>query len=1022
MSKRPENRYQSAREFAEDLLRFQTGALVHSYSYSPRELLRHYYRKHRAVLNTAAAGLAALLLVAVVSYVNILNARNREHDQRILAEQARDAETIARQAEQDARLNEEKARLAAEHQRYIVQIRLAQELLEDASFDEASAILDATNHTYRGWEWNYLHDWSQMAHLVIPGKALSEFTPNADAVIAVDRGGLPARYDTISGQHALDFHADQPVGQLLTLAISPNGNQCATATTNRTVLIWNLQSGQLLHVLTGHEGFVNNAAYSADGALIATASDDGDARLWSADTGNPVTSMSVGRPLWSATLSADAALVVLEAKGGEMIGMEAASGRVAYRFDGRLQHFSSDRRVMATIHGNTVDVRTVLDGRLLHIFTTNSPGATVKLNANGKRVAVLESYGLITVGDTDSGSVVETLHAEEGMQDVAFSPDDHFLAACSGRGRIFVWNLHTGALSGAWRGHGKSLRHVAFSPDGASLLSAAIAQETRIWPQQTAWARGITGRSPSPIRDIAIRNEGEDVAVATDTGLDVFSSPDSTPAFTLAATSGQGATCVALAPDGRRIATVLDAFTPVVWDWQNQLPRATLSGHDGWVFAIEFSPDGKRIMTGSWDCTARVWDAQSGATIGVLNRHTNDVRDIAFSHDGRLLATASADGTAILWNAHSLEPIHTLDCQGVPVIAVAFSQDDAICVTGSQDGMCTLWETAAGQPKSVVDAHTGSLLGARFIDYGRLVTFDEARGSVWDVDTGALLVHVAPNSPDPVFAAATDARGTRMVFGSYAGSIESAGPIQASPRALPSGPPSLGGLYTVATLKHYIGRALAAIPHNMDTPTHGAAMEPLLIRANDEFESLNGKAIASRDQLLVALQDTLSNGSLRDSAAIPFVIRRNGVTVNGTWWCMPELPASAERQLPSDTIKEFVAEELYYLANEPDVIEQVQRMRRKLHLRATEDPHEPLGVWFLNAGSPVQRAQYRQMGIAPGDLLTAINGQPVNDSAACRTALQALLDAWEQGAPCEVTLSITRGAFVQRTVHITAQN
>src|SRR6185503_10607809 len=53
MANAPELRYASAGELAADLRRFQTGQLVGAYSYSRRDLVRRFVRRHRAVLALA---------------------------------------------------------------------------------------------------------------------------------------------------------------------------------------------------------------------------------------------------------------------------------------------------------------------------------------------------------------------------------------------------------------------------------------------------------------------------------------------------------------------------------------------------------------------------------------------------------------------------------------------------------------------------------------------------------------------------------------------------------------------------------------------------------------------------------------------------------------------------------------------------------------------------------------------------------------------------------------------------------
>jgi WD40 repeat protein len=69
------------------------------------------------------------------------------------------------------------------------------------------------------------------------------------------------------------------------LAFSPDGEQLATASTDRFVKIHRLDTGALLHKMEGHTNHVLDVAWSADGQTIASAGADKVTKLWSAETG-----------------------------------------------------------------------------------------------------------------------------------------------------------------------------------------------------------------------------------------------------------------------------------------------------------------------------------------------------------------------------------------------------------------------------------------------------------------------------------------------------------------------------------------------------------------------------------------------------------------------------------------------------------------------------------------------------------------------------------------------------------------
>src|SRR6185295_4117781 len=93
MARRPQDRYPSARELAEDLRRFQTGRLVSAHAYSRGTLVKRWLRRYRAPVIVAAVALTILAVAGVVGVQRVVAERDvaRQRANELLLAQARGA-------------------------------------------------------------------------------------------------------------------------------------------------------------------------------------------------------------------------------------------------------------------------------------------------------------------------------------------------------------------------------------------------------------------------------------------------------------------------------------------------------------------------------------------------------------------------------------------------------------------------------------------------------------------------------------------------------------------------------------------------------------------------------------------------------------------------------------------------------------------------------------------------------------------------------------------------------------------
>jgi len=74
----------------------------------------------------------------------------------------------------------------------------------------------------------------------------------------------------------------------------------------------------------------------------------------------------------------------------------------------------------------------------------------------------------------------------------------------------------------------------------------------------------------------------------------------------------------------------------------------TLDGHGQFVTCLALSPDGSRLAAGSWFGQVLLWDTATHDLIGSFGAQDSAIRGLSFSPDGRWLAVGSYNGTVRL--------------------------------------------------------------------------------------------------------------------------------------------------------------------------------------------------------------------------------------------------------------------------------------------------------------------------------------------------------------------------------------
>ncbi|MGV0103150.1 Protein kinase domain-containing protein [Nostoc sp. DSM 114160] len=267
--------------------------------------------------------------------------------------------------------------------------------------------------------------------------------------------------------HTLTEHSGT-LSSLNALAISPDGQTLASASDDKNIKLWDLNTKKVLASLSGHSQAVKSVAFSPDGQILATASDDKTIKLWQVETLKEICT------LWG---HAHAVKSVAFSPDGQILASGSWDKTI------KLWDVNTGREI-CTIAGHQLKVNSVAFSPQGQLLASASYDRTIRLwqiptrgRGAGGRLAPLPDFP----------SLLGTLSGHAwAVLTVAFSPDGQILATGSDDNTIKLWEVNTGQLICTLVGHSWSVVAVAFTADGETLLSASCDKTVKLWRVSTA--------------------------------------------------------------------------------------------------------------------------------------------------------------------------------------------------------------------------------------------------------------------------------------------------------------------------------------------------------------------------------------------------------------------------------------------------------------------------------------------------------------------------------------------------------
>ncbi|HBB34353.1 MAG TPA: hypothetical protein DDZ80_16510 [Cyanobacteria bacterium UBA8803] len=277
-----------------------------------------------------------------------------------------------------------------------------------------------------------------------------------------------------------------------TVAYHPNGQQIVSGGDDHATKLWSIKTGRCTKTFKGHTNAVLSLALSAECRYLASGHEDQTVRLWDIQSGAIVQTLREHtNRVWSvafhptsqypllASGSADHTIKLWDWKLGNCL--QTLQGHASWVWS--IAFNPNGTQLVSGSYDQTVklwDVSTAQCWKTLQGHT--SPVACVAYSPDGKLLASSEFDGIIKLWDADTGECCQTLKEHtNSVWCVTWSDDGQWLLSTSFDHTLKLWSVSTGECLQTFTGHQGAVIGARFTPDGQFIVSGSLDRTLKLW-------------------------------------------------------------------------------------------------------------------------------------------------------------------------------------------------------------------------------------------------------------------------------------------------------------------------------------------------------------------------------------------------------------------------------------------------------------------------------------------------------------------------------------------------------------
>ncbi len=498
------------------------------------------------------------------------------------------------------------------------------------------------------------------------------------------------------------------------VCISENKTFAISGGDDRTLFIWDINSGKCIKKLEGHTDCIFSVDISRDGKLAISGSFDKTLRVWDLNSGKCCKTLkNYFGPVFSVIFSPDDKFI-LSGNLNNISLWDLAKENITKTFGSENWLLRSLKSLSSLFSGELFrSVSSVCispDGKLA---LTGSRDGTLRLwdLKSGKcfitfeghiecissvcispdsKLALSGSYDdTLRLWDLGSGKCLRTFKGHsERVSSVCISPDNRLVLSGSYDRTLRLWNIENGQCLRTFEGHSDWINSAVISSDGKSALSGSKDKTLRLWDLNRGEGssffivkpRSIDEEKKNKIKFKKLLRRAEELLEA-DSAIEAIKKVEEAQRL----------------PGYKRAQAVLDLRWKIgrqgnKYSLRDVWSVRSLEGHSDSVYSVCISPDGKFALSGSRDKTLRLWDLGSGKCLRVFEGHKGPVYSVCISPDGRFGLSGSWDGNICLWDLKTGKNSGVIGRHFGTVTSVSIFSDGVTVISGGEDKTLLEWK------------------------------------------------------------------------------------------------------------------------------------------------------------------------------------------------------------------------------------------------------------------------------------------------------------------------------------------